>query len=81
MARTSDPNSATSQFFINVADNPALDHTAPTPTGWGYAVFGKVVAGQEVVMKIAKVPTGPRWPLPSDVPQQAVEIESAKVLP
>ncbi|NBY33737.1 MAG: peptidyl-prolyl cis-trans isomerase, partial [Betaproteobacteria bacterium] len=58
MARTSDPHSATSQFFINVKDNDFLNHTAPTGSGWGYAVFGKVVAGTEVVDAICKVKTG-----------------------
>lgn len=60
MARTSDPHSATSQFFINVADNQALNHTAKTPQGWGYAVFGRVVQGREVVDRIKAVPTGNR---------------------
>jgi cyclophilin family peptidyl-prolyl cis-trans isomerase len=80
MARTMNPHSATAQFFINVRDNAFLDHTAPTPRGWGYAVFGKVVKGQETVMKIAKVKTGPRDPLPSDVPLENVVIEDVKVL-
>jgi peptidyl-prolyl cis-trans isomerase B (cyclophilin B) len=57
MARTSDPHSATAQFFINVGDNSFLDHTAPTAQGWGYCVFGKVVAGQDVVDKIKGVAT------------------------
>ena len=60
MARTSDPHSATSQFFINVADNKFLNHTAKTPMGWGYAVFGRVVRGREVVDQIKAVPTGNR---------------------
>jgi peptidyl-prolyl cis-trans isomerase B (cyclophilin B) len=60
MARTSDPHSASAQFFINVADNAFLDHTAPTAQGWGYCVFGKVVAGQDVVDKIKGVATGTR---------------------
>jgi peptidyl-prolyl cis-trans isomerase B (cyclophilin B) len=58
MARTSDPNSATSQFFINIADNAFLDHTAPTQQGWGYAVFGQVTGGMDVVDSIEKVKTG-----------------------
>ena len=58
MARTSDPNSATSQFFINVVDNAFLDHTSPTQQGWGYAVFGKVTDGMDVVTSIEKVQTG-----------------------
>jgi len=60
MARTPDPHSATSQFFINVADNKFLNHTAKTPQGWGYAVFGRVVRGREVVDQIKAVPTGNR---------------------
>lgn len=60
MARTNDPHSATSQFFINVADNDFLNHTSPTPRGWGYAVFGKVVAGTDVVDAIAAVRTASR---------------------
>jgi cyclophilin family peptidyl-prolyl cis-trans isomerase len=81
MARTSNPNSAAAQFFINVKDNPFLNFTAPSTRGWGYAVFGKVVKGQEVVMKIAKVRTGPRDPLPSDVPLENVVIEDVRLLP
>ena len=57
MARTSDPHSATAQFFINVADNDFLDYTSPSANGWGYCVFGKVVAGRDVVDKIKVVPT------------------------
>jgi peptidyl-prolyl cis-trans isomerase B (cyclophilin B) len=81
MARTMDQDSATAQFFINVRDNDSLDHTAPTPNGWGYAVFGKVVKGQDVVMKIAKVQTGPKGPFSSDVPQRDVVIEDIRLLP
>ena len=80
MARTSDPNSATSQFFINVADNDFLNHTAPTAQGWGYCVFGKVTEGTEVVDRIKAVATG-RSGMHSDVPQQDVLIERAEVLP
>ena len=58
MARTNDPHSATAQFFINVSDNGFLDHTAPTAQGWGYAVFGRVTAGMDVVEKIKAVATG-----------------------
>jgi len=68
MARTSDPHSATAQFFINVADNDFLNHTAPSMQGWGYAVFGKVVAGTEVVDAIRQVKTGKRG-FHSDVPK------------
>jgi peptidyl-prolyl cis-trans isomerase B (cyclophilin B) len=57
MARTSEPHSATAQFFINVADNDFLDHTSPSANGWGYCVFGKVIAGKDVVDKIKAVPT------------------------
>ena len=79
MARTSAPHSATAQFFINVADNDFLNHTAPSPSGWGYAVFGKVVEGTEVVDKIAAVPTGTRG-MHDDVPQRDVVIEKVEVL-
>src|ERR1700704_5140491 len=60
MARTSDPHSASAQFFINAADNAFLDHRAPNASGWGYCVFGKVTGGKEVVDHIAGVPTGSR---------------------
>jgi len=80
MARTMNPHSASAQFFINVKDNVFLNHTSPTPRGWGYAVFGKVVKGEEVVMKIAKLKTGPRDPIPSDVPLENVVIEDVKLL-
>jgi peptidyl-prolyl cis-trans isomerase B (cyclophilin B) len=76
MARTGDPHSATAQFFINVADNGFLNHTAPTPQGWGYAVFGKVVSGTEVVDKIAGVKTGQKGHH-GDVPRDDVVIEKA----
>jgi peptidyl-prolyl cis-trans isomerase B (cyclophilin B) len=79
MARTSAPHSATAQFFINVADNDFLNHSAPTPSGWGYAVFGKVVEGTEVVDRIAASPTGRRG-FHDDVPEQDVMIEKAQVL-
>src|SRR4051812_7235796 len=78
MARTSDPHSATAQFFINVADNDFLNHTAPTAQGWGYAVFGKVVAGQDIVDRIKGVKTG-RKGFHDDVPQDDVVIEKAVV--
>ena len=79
MARTSDPHSATAQFFINVADNGFLNHTAPTAQGWGYAVFGKVVAGTEVVDKIKAVKTS-RKGYHDDVPVEDVVIEKAVAL-
>ncbi len=74
MARTSNPHSATAQFFINVADNSFLDHTRPTPNGWGYAVFGKVVEGMDVVDRIRKTPTGAGGPFPRDVPRSEIVI-------
>jgi cyclophilin family peptidyl-prolyl cis-trans isomerase len=80
MARTSDPHSASNQFFINVADNEFLDHTEPTPQGWGYCVFGKVIDGMDVVDAIAAVPTGQAGPFAEDAPLQAVTIERASVI-
>ncbi len=79
MARTGEPHSATAQFFINVANNGFLNHSAPNPRGYGYAVFGKVVKGQEVAAKIAKVKTGAAGPFQSDVPLTSVVIEKATV--
>jgi peptidyl-prolyl cis-trans isomerase B (cyclophilin B) len=76
MARTSDPHSATSHFFINVKDNPSLNFTSKDPAGWGYAVFGKVVQGQEVVDKIKAVPTTFRK-VHQDVPGIPVLIKKA----
>lgn len=78
MARTPNPDSASSQFFINVADNDFLNFSAPTSQGWGYCVFGKVVAGTEVVDKIAKVQTGNRG-FHQDVPMDNVIIQRAEV--
>ena len=78
MARTNDPHSATAQFFINVADNDFLDHRAPTAQGWGYAVFGKVTAGMDVVEKIKAVATGNKG-FHQDVPREAVTIERVSV--
>jgi cyclophilin family peptidyl-prolyl cis-trans isomerase len=75
MARTSDPNSATAQFFINVKDNPRLN--APSPDGYGYTVFGKVVSGAEVIEKIKTTPTGAGGPFRSDVPKTTILINSA----
>ena len=77
MARTGDPNSATAQFFINTVDNAGLDY--PNPDGNGYAVFGKVVSGMDVVKKIEATPTTTRGPM-SDVPQQPIVIQSATVV-
>jgi peptidyl-prolyl cis-trans isomerase B (cyclophilin B) len=79
MARTNDPHSASAQFFINLKDNDFLNHTAPTPQGWGYCVFGKVVEGQDVVDRIKAVKTG-RSGMHQDVPQQDVIIERAEVV-
>ena len=79
MARTSDPHSATAQFFINVADNDFLNHTSTTPQGWGYCVFGRVAAGEDVVDRIKAVKTGKRGPH-SDVPIEDVVIERAEVV-
>ena len=76
MARTSDPHSASAQFFINVANNGFLNHTAPSAQGWGYAVFGKVVAGSNIVKKIEGVATG-RKGFHDDVPKEDVVIEKA----
>jgi peptidyl-prolyl cis-trans isomerase B (cyclophilin B) len=74
MARTSAPHSASAQFFINTTDNDFLNHTSPTPNGWGYAVFGQVVAGQDVVDDINVVKTG-RKGMFDDVPKEDVVIE------
>jgi peptidyl-prolyl cis-trans isomerase B (cyclophilin B) len=79
MARTSDPHSATAQFFINVADNAFLNHSAPTAQGWGYCVFGKVVEGHDVVDQIKGVATT-RLGMHQDVPQQDVVIERAEAV-
>ena len=79
MARTSDPHSASSQFFINVKDNDFLNHSAPSGDSWGYCVFGKVVEGQSVVDKIKSVKTGKRG-FHSDVPVDDVIIERAEVV-
>jgi cyclophilin family peptidyl-prolyl cis-trans isomerase len=80
MARTSDPNSATAQFFINVNDNKFLNYRESTAQGYGYTVFGKVVAGMDVVNKIAKMTTGAGGPFPKDVPAPAVLIKSATII-
>lgn len=80
MARTGDPHSATSQFFINLKDNEFLDHTGKTPKGWGYAVFGKVVSGMDVIDKIAAVDTGSHGPH-QDVPRDDVVITKMSVEP
>lgn len=79
MARTADPHSATAQFFINVADNDFLNFTAPTPNGWGYTVFGKIVEGTEIVDEIKKVKTGNKG-FHQDVPVDDVIIETATLI-
>ncbi len=80
MARTSDPHSATAQFFINVADNAMLDFRFPTTEGYGYTVFGKVVKGMDVVNRMVKVPTGSGPPPHRDVPQKPIIIEHARLI-
>jgi cyclophilin family peptidyl-prolyl cis-trans isomerase len=80
MARTGDPHSATSQFFINLKDNSFLDHQAPTVQGWGYTVFGKVIKGMEVVDKIGQLPTGSGGPFTRDVPQTPVVINKMSII-
>jgi len=77
MARTSEPHSATAQFFINVADNEFLDYKAPSANGWGYCVFGKVVGGQDVVDRIRAVPTGNSG-FHQNVPKEDVVIVKAE---
>ena len=79
MARTSYPHSATSQFFINTTDNDFLNYTMPSPQGWGYAVFGKVVTGTDVVDAIGKVRTSRRGMF-SDVPVEDVVIEKVELI-
>jgi peptidyl-prolyl cis-trans isomerase B (cyclophilin B) len=79
MARTNDPHSASAQFFINTTNNDFLNHSAPTPQGWGYCVFGKVVAGMDVVDKIGKVATGNKAGH-GDVPNEDVVVQSATAL-
>jgi len=79
MARTSAPHSASAQFFINVSNNDFLNHSAPTPQGWGYCVFGKVVDGTDVVDKIRKVKTGSKG-MHQDVPVEDLIIEKAEVV-
>jgi peptidyl-prolyl cis-trans isomerase A (cyclophilin A)/peptidyl-prolyl cis-trans isomerase B (cyclophilin B) len=87
MARTSDPNSATNQFFINVNDNSRLNFRSPDPSGIGYTVFGKVIAGMDVVNKIAKAAKGGGKPVPpgtpvdpKDVPSEPIVITSARII-
>mgnify|MGYP003482893060 FL=1 len=77
LARTGDPHSGTSQFYVNLADNIALD---PSPARWGYAVFGRVVEGMDVVDRIASVATGSSGPFPEDAPLQPVVISTARIV-
>ncbi|MGI9319232.1 MAG: peptidylprolyl isomerase [bacterium] len=79
MARTGDPHSATAQFFINLENNDFLNHTGKNPQGWGYAVFGKVTEGMEVVKEIGGVSTGRAGPY-SDVPEEHVIIQQIQVI-
>ncbi len=79
MARTSDPDSATAQFFINYKDNSSLNHSSPTPNGWGYAVFAEVIEGMDVVDAMADAPTGNRGGH-QDVPKTDIVIEKAVII-
>ncbi len=79
MARTQDPHSATSQFFINVKDNDFLNHSGKNIQGWGYTVFGKVTSGMDVIEKMRSVPTG-RFGMHADVPKEPVVINSATII-
>ncbi len=80
MARTSDPDSATAQFFINYSDNAFLDFKSKTSQGWGYAVFGEVISGMDVVDKMTTIPTGRGGPMPTDVPQTPIVINKAVIV-
>ena len=79
MARRQEPDSASSQFFVNLTDNAFLNHQAPTTSGWGYAVFGRVIAGMDVIDAIAQSPTGVAGGMP-DVPLTPVTVQSARVI-
>lgn len=79
MARTQDPHSATSQFFVNVKDNDFLNHSGKNMQGWGYTVFGKVTSGMDVIEKMKGVPTG-RFGMHADVPKEPVIINSAAII-
>lgn len=78
MARTNDPHSATAQFFVNVKDNAFLDHSGKNAAGWGYAVFGEVKSGMDVIDKIVSVPTGSKGTFSKDAPLTNVVIKSAR---
>ena len=81
MARTSDPHSATAQFFINLVDNDFLNHRGRTPRGWGYAAFGRVIEGMDTVDRIAALPTGKGGPFPGDFPRETVVIRETRIHP
>jgi cyclophilin family peptidyl-prolyl cis-trans isomerase len=78
MARTSDPHSATAQFFVNVKDNGFLDHSGKKASGWGYAVFGKVTSGMDVIDKMVAVKTGAKGPFSKDAPEENVVIKGVR---
>ena len=78
MARTSEPHSATAQFFVNVADNAFLDHSAKSGSGWGYTVFGEVTEGMDVAEKMVAVSTGSQGPFAKDAPLEPITIKSAR---
>jgi peptidyl-prolyl cis-trans isomerase B (cyclophilin B) len=80
MARTSDPNSATAQFFVNVVSNGFLNHTAKTAQGWGYTAFGRVTDGMNIVVRMSQVETGRGGPFDSDVPKSPIVIEKATII-
>jgi cyclophilin family peptidyl-prolyl cis-trans isomerase len=80
MARDADPNSGTSQFFVNLADNHALDFESPTPDGWGYTVFGRVIKGTEVIDAMAVIPVLPGGDFMGDMPSREIVLEQARVL-
>lgn len=78
MARTSDPHSATAQFFVNVSNNESLNHTAPSGSGWGYCVFGRITEGMDVIDAMRAVPTGPSGPFAKDAPETPIVIKSIR---
>lgn len=78
MARTSDPHSATAQFFVNVSNNESLNHTAPSGSGWGYCVFGRLTEGMDVIDAMRVVPTGPSGPFAKDAPETPIVIKSIR---
>jgi len=80
MARTSDPHSATAQFFINTTNNRFLDFTSQSQKGWGYTVFGKVISGIDTVQRIQSLPTGPGGVMPRDVPNPVVVIKKVSLI-